>query len=246
MKSFFIIIYILLSSGLMAGVLNNLMFDLESGLIRSDYNDVAIPGDTGTRFSLSEDLKAEDNVFFRLRLNYALSEKSELSLLYAHLKIRSSGEFSQNTIFEGKEFAADSRIRATYVFNSYRITYSYRLWQREKWWFRLGLTAKIRDAEIKLQNDITSAKKANIGFVPIIFFAANYKFSERFDFEISGDALAAPQGRAEDVLFALLYSLSPTMQLKIGYRFLEGGSDIDEVYTFALINYAVIGMKLKF
>ncbi len=64
--------------------------------------------------------------------------------------------------------------------------------------------------------------------------------------ELSGDALAAPQGRAEDVLFALLYQISPKMETKIGYRLLEGGSDGDEVYTFALIHYAVIGLGFRF
>jgi hypothetical protein len=31
-------------------------FDLETGLVSSGYNNVRIPGDTGTLFSLSEDL----------------------------------------------------------------------------------------------------------------------------------------------------------------------------------------------
>ena len=31
-----------------------------------------------------------------------------------------------------------------------------------------------------------------------------------------------------------------------GYRILEGGSDSDEVYTFALINYLSFGIKFNF
>ena len=50
-----------------------------------------------------------------------------------------------------------------------------------------------------------------------------------------GDALAAPQGRAEDVLAALTYGKSDKFRIKIGYRILEGGADNDEVYTFSLV-----------
>jgi len=47
------------------------LLDLEGGLARSGYNDVRIPGDTGTLFSLSEELDASSATFFRLRLSAA-------------------------------------------------------------------------------------------------------------------------------------------------------------------------------
>jgi hypothetical protein len=31
-----------------------------------------------------------------------------------------------------------------------------------------------------------------------------------------------------------------------GYRILEGGADVDEVYTFSLFHYAMIGAKVRF
>jgi hypothetical protein len=33
--------------------------------------------------------------------------------------------------------------------------------------------------------------------------------------------------------------------MRAGYRLLEGGSDNDEVYTFAAIHYATIGFSIK-
>lgn len=60
-----------------------------------------------------------------------------------------------------------------------------------------------------------------------------------------GDALAAPQGRAKDVLLALQYKVNEKVTLKGGYRILEGGADNDEVYSFALFNYAVLGVTFK-
>ena len=58
--------------------------------------------------------------------------------------------------------------------------------------------------------------------------------------------MAAPQGRAEDVLAAVLFRLSPALTIKAGYRLVEGGADNKEVYTFALIHYAAIGLLVDF
>lgn len=44
--------------------------DVENGAVFSGYNDVEIPRDIGTRFSLSEELKTDPAYFFRLRLGY--------------------------------------------------------------------------------------------------------------------------------------------------------------------------------
>ena len=236
----------ILFNSLLGLSLSNLEFDLETGLVTTGYNDVAIPGDSGDRFSLSEDLSAEGNLFLRLRLNYSLSSRSELSLLYAPLTVISAGRLSEDIHFYGKNFTASNKIDATFVFNSYRLTYKYRLWQNKKWQFKLGFTAKIRDAEIRLENDSISASKTNVGFVPIIYFSSRYQLTDKFNLELSGDALAAPQGRAEDILAAVFYRISPQWQLKFGYRLLEGGADNDEVYTFSLFHYAVLGIKYRY
>ena len=63
---------------------------------------------------------------------------------------------------------------------------------------------------------------------------------------MDGDALAAPQGRAEDVLIAATYEVSDNLAIRAGYRILEGGADNDEVYNFALFNYASVGVTYTF
>ncbi len=70
--------------------------------------------------------------------------------------------------------------------------------------------------------------------------------NSRTTLHLSGDALAAPQGRAEDVFAGLLVSLKPNVSLKTGYRLLEGGADNDEVYTFAAFHYFAFGAVVKF
>ncbi|MBN2789703.1 MAG: hypothetical protein JXR69_05910 [Candidatus Delongbacteria bacterium] len=227
-------------------VFSQFSIDAESGVAGTTYNDIRIPGDTGTSFSLTDDLKDESFIFFRGRLNYTFAKKHTLSLLYAPLKIESHGTLNDSIIYRDEVFIAGEPIESVYQFNSYRLTYRYMWIQKDKFDFGIGFTAKIRDAYIKLENDDTKAGKENIGFVPIINFWFDYRFNDRLSFLIEGDALAAPQGRAEDVLTALTYNISEKYKFKAGYRILEGGADNDEVYTFSLINYFVMGFIAEF
>lgn len=220
--------------------------EVEAGLIKSGYNDARIPGDKGTLFSFSEELKSDDEFYYRVRLNYQFGERNHLSILYAPLTINAKGKFDKNVMFQDLTFLGNSDLEGIYTFNSYRLTYRYDVYLGETVELGLGLTGKIRDAEISLKNDIQEAKKEDLGFVPLINFRLFLKFSKQFGFLLSGDALAAPQGRAEDVLAAFSYSINEKLKIKLGYRILEGGADNDEVYTFSLINYAAFGVDFQF
>ncbi len=88
-----------------------------------------------------------------------------------------------------------------------------------------------------------TAEKSNVGFVSIINFRLFWHSYEKLGFLLEGDALAAPQGRAIDVLFAASYKLSNRLGIEAGYRILEGGADNDEVYTFALFHYLSVGVS---
>ena len=74
-------------------------------------------------------------------------------------------------------------------------------------------------ASARLENE-----KTNVGFVPIINFRMLWKPDEKFGILLEGDALAARQGRAEDILVAATYRLADHFGLKAGYRILEGGA----------------------
>jgi hypothetical protein len=220
--------------------------DIESGYLSTGYNDIRIPGDGGTFFSLSEELEAHSKVFLRLRLNYKPGIRHTISLLYAPLTVLSDGSVGRDILYEGVNFPANSNIKASYKFNSYRITYRYDIVQKPKLDFGLGFTAKIRDAKIDLTSGELYGEKVNVGFVPIINFRLHYKPYEKLGLLFEGDALAAPQGRAEDVLLAATYKVSDHLILRAGYRILEGGADNDEVYTFSLFHYGSVGLNISF
>jgi hypothetical protein len=223
-----------------------LELDIETGGVFSGYNDVRIPGDGGTLFSFSEELEIDPSAFFRVRVFYDFNPRHHLGILIAPLSLNSTGQLDRELIFGGKTFPANTPLDATYRFNSYRLIYRYDFLRKEKLEIGIGFTAKIRDAEISVRGNGIESKKTNVGFVPIIHFRLLWNFYAKFGLLLDGDALAAPQGRAEDVLAALKYQLSDRVGLKLGYRILEGGADNDEVYTFALINYAVIGAVINF
>jgi len=218
--------------------------DLETGAVSTGYNDVRIPGDQGTFFSLKDDLISKTEFFYRLRASYTIKSRHTLSLLYAPLETESKGNVPYDIFFEGATFPANTDLTGTYKFNSYRLTYRYEIVLKPKFEFGLGFTAKIRDAKIAMASAGLESVKTNVGFVPIINFRMLWKPYDKFGILLEGDALAAPQGRAEDVLIAATYRLSDRIGIKAGYRLLEGGADNDEVYNFALFNYAAVGLLI--
>lgn len=220
--------------------------DLESGVVITGYNDVRIPGDIGTLFSLKDDLSAKSKVYYRLRASYTIKSRHTLSLLYAPLEVKSEGSIPSDISFAGELFPANSAIKVTYKFNSYRLTYRYDFVQKPKFDFGLGFTAKIRDARIALQSNGLLGEKSNVGFVPIINFRLFWRLNDNIGLLVDGDALAAKQGRAEDVLIAATYRVNEQVGLRAGYRILEGGANNDEVYGFALFHYASLGVSYTF
>ncbi len=219
--------------------------EFESGYVFKGYSDVRIPGDTGDLFSLSEDLEARARPYMRIKILQPLGEKHNLSLLYAPLSIRSRGTLDEAVNFAGTDFPAGTDVSAKYRFDSYRLTYRYDFVKKPDLVFGMGFTAKIRDAGIYMKSDGLSGRKTNTGFVPIINFRLYHDIDERFGVLLEGDALAAPQGRAEDVQLAGIYKYSRHWKFKLGYRMLEGGADNDEVYNFAWINYIMLGVEIN-
>lgn len=219
--------------------------EMEAGPVWQSRNDARIPGNTGTKFSL-KDFEGGPSLSGRVYAGYRWTEKSEFRLLFAPLTVNGSQNLPSAIDFQGNTFSAGTDTQSFYRFNSYRLTYRYRLLENEKWKFWIGFTGKIRDAKISLTQGATSAEKKNIGFVPLLHFRLLYQICPQWTFDLDGDALAAPQGRAEDIVVRLNYELSPAIAVNFGYRLLEGGADNSTVYNFAFLHYLVGGMRISF
>jgi len=222
--------------------------DLETGLVTSGYNDVRIPGDTGTEFSLSEDLQTDSSAFFRFRFGRQFGQRHTLFVFVAPLSLNASGSVNQDILFFEETFPANTPLSGVYRFNSYRLTYRYDFLRKKRLTLGVGFTAKIRDAAIRVEGGGLSSEKTNVGFVPLLNFHLNWLFSDRISLLFEGDALASPggEGRAEDVLLALQLHLHQNLILRAGYRIIEGGANVEEVYNFALLHFFVVGATVRF
>ncbi len=218
--------------------------DLEGGVVASGYNDVRIPGSSGTRFSLSEELSTDRRAYVRARLTYGRGRHA-LSALVAPLSLHARGTLEDDLRFQDETFPARTALEVTYRFDSYRLTYRYEVVETRTTKVCVGATAKIRDAEVSVRAAERSASKTNLGFVPLLHGSLEWWFAARTSLVLVADALAAPQGRAEDVLVALRFEPVPPVAVRIGYRILEGGADTDEVYTFTLLHYLGLGVSLS-
>jgi hypothetical protein len=220
---------------------------VESGVVFSAYNDVRIPNATGTEISLTDDLETDPSPYLRVRLTTVIAGRHTLSLLVAPLRLTADGSVEKVVDFNNEEFPAGVPLEARYRFDSYRLTYRYRLVRSERVTAGLGFTAKIRDAEVGLRGAGKKTEYLNTGFVPLLNFSVRWSFACRLAIILEGDALASPggQGRVEDVLLAFRYERDH-IGLSIGYRLLEGGADVGDVYNFTMLHYVAAGMSFTY
>lgn len=218
----------------------------EGGPAWQSQNDQAVPGDTGTRFSLV-DFEKGPFAAYRLYVGHKWNERHEWRVLYAPLKLELKGTLSHATQFVNTTFLAGPSTTAVYQFNSYRFTYAYHLEAESEWKWILGFTGKIRDAEVRLTQGSLSERKTNIGFVPLFHFRTERNLTENLKFKADFDGLVAPQGRAFDLALFLEHQMErPGTFLFGGYRTVEGGADNDSVYNFAWFHYLTFGARAEF
>jgi hypothetical protein len=221
--------------------------ELELGPVWQSSNTVQIPNtDAGTRFSLEELVGSGPWAAGRLYFNWNISRRHSLRLLAAPLSYTETGVFDERVDFAGESYEAGLPVEATYEFNSWRVGYRYQFKDGEKWKLWVGFTAKIRDAKIALSQGDTSSEDTDLGFVPLLSFAANYRFNDRWHLIFDFEGLAGGPGRAVDAALKVGFDINERWGITAGYRTVEGGADIEEVYNFAWFQYAVVSGIYRF
>lgn len=218
---------------------------VQGALVYPGYNDIRLPGDTGSDISFTEDLEADPVFSPRIEAGYLFNERHYAGIMASLLRFESKGKLEKNVMFDDKSFAAGTDVKGNYRFDSYRATYRYLFYRGDSFIAGAGITGKIRDADISLEGGSQKGELSNTGFVPLINFYLEWIASPVLSVILYGDALASPYGRAEDVFAGLFYRFNENFSLLAGYRILEGGADNDEVYTFSLFHYAVIGTEVR-
>jgi hypothetical protein len=220
--------------------------EIEAGPIWQTRNDVQIPNDpSATRFSLRNLTGSGPWPAARLYVSWHLNERHEIRTLVAPLTIVETATLAAPIEFAGASYSAREPTEGTYTFNSYRVTYRYRFHHGTVWTWWVGFTAKIRDANIELRQGSTSSRKTDLGFVPLLHLAADRRLSSNWRLRFDADALAGGPGRAEDIALKAAYDIG-RWTLSAGYRTVEGGADVDAVYAFAWLHYAVVSAAIRF
>ncbi len=224
----------------------------ESGLAINGYNDVRYfneEGNKGDLFSLTDDFVGKEAVIYaRFELKWQFLDRNIVELTAAPLAFEYSGlkindlQFGENTYT-----TAGFQTTARYEFNTYRASYRYQFIQGDKWELSAGASVLIRDARIALEQGNLTEETTDLGLVPLLSFDLRYLCTNRLSFLLKGDALVGPVGRAEDILLGATYQLgTDNLKLRAGYRIIEGGADVSQVYNFSLIHFAAVGLSYSF
>ena len=198
-----------------------------------------------TRFKIDELTGDGPYPAGRVVLDWPLNEKHRLRFLIAPLGIDESGTTSQPIVFRNTTFAPGP-IDVKYRFDSYRASYRYVFYERERWTWSGGGTLNVRDAEIRLQQGALTRVRKNTGVVPLLALEGEWRFAPGWCGLLDFEGLAAPQGRAIDAALKLGYDVTPNITVAGGYRILDGGADNDDLYTFARFDSAVLGLTWRF
>ena len=221
--------------------------ELEAGPVWQSNNDVQIPNDdTGTRFSMVDLVGKGPWLSARVYFTWNISERHGIRALLAPLSYTETGTFDAPVNFVGETYLPGMPTEATYQFNSWRLTYRYQFHRGNRWNWWVGFTAKVRDAKIELRQGDTSSMDSDVGFVPLLHLAADWRFADRWHVIMNLDALAGGPGRAEDLGLKVGFDINEQWTVTAGYRTVEGGADTDEVYNFAWFNSFVVSGIVRF
>jgi hypothetical protein len=238
---------LLVAGSLTANDLSDFVLELELGPAWQNRNDVQIPNDeNGTRFSLDDVTGGGPWMAGRVNFTWNMTQRSSLHVIAAPFSYTETGRLDEAVDFVDERYTPDTPVTATYKFNSWRLGYRFRFFENDRWTLRGGGTIKVRDAKIELRQGETTSRDTDVGVVPLLSFAADYRPADRWHLIFDFEGLAGGPGRAFDTTLKVGYDLNDRWSITGGYRLLEGGADTDDVYNFAWFNYVVVSGVYRF
>lgn len=201
----------------------------------------------GTRVFLNDDYSRKHSATFSPRIELEYSYKRHHAMATAMLLgDQFEGIATEDIRYDDVLFLKGTDIEAHYRFNTYRLTYRYRIVERPRFNFELGATVLLRQAYISFEDAARESKFKNIGVAPLVSYYIEWKATEAMSLLSYGDAFAVKAGRAEDIFAGVKYRFTPMLSAMAGYRLLEGGSDSDRVYTMSAFHYVTLGVGFDF
>lgn len=220
--------------------------EFETGAVWQSRNQIQIPdSNNGTRFGLKDIQGNGPEAHKRVDLTWNMNHRHSLRFVYAPIGFSGTGSFGSPVRFAGGTFAPGVPVDSEYKFDSYRLTYRYLIHESDRWRWRIGATAFIRDARVELRQHGMVAADSNVGFVPLLSTSLEYDIAPRWTALLDVDGLISTQGRAIDAALKVRYDLTNRWFMTAGYRVFEGGVDNDR-YAFGWYNFALASLGVRF
>lgn len=238
------LLFVLFSAGgLRAQSQTIFSLDLEGGLAFSGSNSIQGAGAGDTRFNTWAELHQHAKPYYRIRPTLTLGRHA-FSALFAPTYLRYTGTLGSGTGFGGSSYG-DRSVNLDYRLTSYRLTYRYNIFNSERFIAGLGVTAKFRNAVVKVSDGSVTTEKSSFGFQPLLNVYINGWVTDHVGIIVEGDAFGLSNWRTEDVFVGLGYRPFQNLTFKGGYRIMEGGSSLTDLYNFSLVNYVGLGVILS-
>jgi hypothetical protein len=221
--------------------------EVETGAVWQSRNEIHIPDNAqGTRFAMTDLQGSGPGAQRRVELTWQMTRRHSVRFVYAPLNFSGSGTFATPVRFAGGTFAPGTAVDSDYKFDSYRLTYRYLVHESERWKWRIGATAFVRDARVELRQPGLTSSDSNVGVVPLLSASMEYAMAPRWTALVDFDGLISTQGRVIDAAVKIRYDLTDAWYLSAGYRVFEGGVDNGERFAFGWYNFALFSLGLRF
>jgi len=99
------------------------------------------------------------------------------------------GTADSDISYQGQVFPEGETITSIYRFDSYRLTYRWDFFRNEAVDIGVGLTGRVRSADIALAGDAGYANRTDLRVVPLINFRLDWRITDPFSLVLDGDAL---------------------------------------------------------
>jgi hypothetical protein len=225
--------------------IKNQRYDIETGLMMTGKNDVRVPGNSGTNFSLTEDFDAKAALHFRFKLVQPLAEKHRLIFTYAPLKVTSTGTTKDDIHFGGSHFIPNLNLTGEYRLDSYRQSYMLDLVKLAKTSVSVGASVEIRDEAVKLSGSDYYGKRADTNVVFLANAGWKSQLSSKTSLLIEGDFLIDKDNSCNDIYLGMYNKFLKDSGFKYGYRIIQRKTYTESIHNNAVFHFLTVGVDLN-
>jgi hypothetical protein len=170
----------------------------------------------------------------------------EFRLAYAPFRANGSAIATRDFRYDGVTFRAGALTRATYQFDTYRLTYAIPVWSGRDGSIKAGGTLALRDAVTRFEQVNNQAAFSNRGLVPLLHLSTQYGLTAGLILFADVDGALAPAGSLLDGSVRVAYAITPKISAYVGARHVVGGARGTDFYNFIRTTALSTGLRASF